>query len=211
MKISILLPYKENFSPVYPGAVSLFVKDTGNVSKYKKDIVVYGNTAFKKIFNLKYFNINLSSFKFASKSKQYVKKFIKIEEKYPSDLIEIHNRPNYLLDIVNTLGKKNLVLYFHNDPLTMTGSKSIKENLEIVKEGNVSKDEMIIRNQGLVRKLASTHINQNVPIDDLTQVGTEGLLRAVEKFAPNRGYKFSTYARAWIKQTINQSIFSILK
>ena len=106
MKISILLPYKENFSPIYPGAVSLFVKDTSNVSKYKKNIVVFGNTSFKKKFDIKYFNINLSNFKFASKSKQYVNKFIKIEEKYPSDLIEIHNRPNYLSDIVKTLGKK---------------------------------------------------------------------------------------------------------
>ena len=133
MKISILLPYKENFSPIYPGAVSLFVKDTSNVSKYKKNIVVFGNTSFKKKFDIKYFNINLSNFKFTSKSKQYVNKFIKIEEKYPSDLIEIHNRPNYLSDIVKTLGKKNLVLYFHNDPLTMTGSKSINERKFLLK------------------------------------------------------------------------------
>ena len=133
MKISILLPYKENFSPIYPGAVSLFVKDTSNVSKYKKNIVVFGNTSFKKKFNIKYFNINLSNFKFTSKSKQYVNKFIKIEEKHPSDLIEIHNRPNYLSDIVKSLGKKNLVLYFHNDPLTMTGSKSINERKFLLK------------------------------------------------------------------------------
>ena len=52
MKISILLPYKENFSPEYAGAVSLFVKDTVNISKYKKDINIYGNTSFKKGFNL---------------------------------------------------------------------------------------------------------------------------------------------------------------
>ena len=38
MKISILLPYKENFSPVYAGAVSLFVKDTVRLSEYKKYI-----------------------------------------------------------------------------------------------------------------------------------------------------------------------------
>jgi hypothetical protein len=133
MKISILLPYKENFSPVYPGAVSLFVKDTANLSKYKKNIIVYGNTNYKKLFNIKYYNIALSSFKLTSKSKQYVNKFIKLEEKTPSDLIEIHNRPNYLSDIVNTLGKKNLVLYFHNDPLTMTGSKSINERKFLLK------------------------------------------------------------------------------
>ena len=133
MKISILLPYKENFSPIYPGAVSLFVKDTANLSKYKKDIVVYGNTNYKKIFPIKYFNIALSSFKFQSKSKQYVEKFIKIEKNNPSDLIEVHNRPNYLSEIVKSLGKKNLVLYFHNDPLTMTGSKSINERKFLLK------------------------------------------------------------------------------
>ena len=99
MKISILLPYKENFSPIYPGAVSLFVKDTAKLSKYKKNIMVYGNTNYKKIFPVKYFNISLSNFKFQSKSKQYVNKFIKIEENEPSDLIEVHNRPNYLADM----------------------------------------------------------------------------------------------------------------
>ena len=39
MRISILLPYKENFSPDYPGAVSIFVKDTTILSKYKKNMV----------------------------------------------------------------------------------------------------------------------------------------------------------------------------
>ena len=48
MKISILLPYKENFSPIYPGAVSLFLKDTIPLSKFKKKIFVYGNTQYKK-------------------------------------------------------------------------------------------------------------------------------------------------------------------
>ena len=48
MKISILLPYKENFSPEYPGAVSLFVYETSKISKFKKLINVYGNTNYKK-------------------------------------------------------------------------------------------------------------------------------------------------------------------
>ena len=48
MKIAILLPYKENFSPDYPGAVSLFVNETSINSKFKKDITVFGNTSFKK-------------------------------------------------------------------------------------------------------------------------------------------------------------------
>ena len=59
MKISVLLPYKENFSPDYPGAVSLFVYETSRISKYKKGITVFGNTEYKKKFNLRYINISL--------------------------------------------------------------------------------------------------------------------------------------------------------
>ena len=60
MKISILLPYKENFSPEYAGAVSLFVKDTVSVSSFKKFITVFGNTNYKKGFNIKYHNLLLN-------------------------------------------------------------------------------------------------------------------------------------------------------
>ena len=53
MKISILLPYKENFSPEYPGAVSLFVYETTKISKNNKIITVYGNTEYKNKFDIK--------------------------------------------------------------------------------------------------------------------------------------------------------------
>ena len=57
MKISILLPYKENFSPIYPGAVSLFVKDTTLHSKYKNNIKIYGSTSYKKKLLKNYVNV----------------------------------------------------------------------------------------------------------------------------------------------------------
>ncbi len=133
MKISILLPYKENFSPIYPGAVSLFVNDTVKISKYKKNITIFGNTHFKKLFKLNYRNIPLSRFRFRSSSKKYVSEFVKIEKNYKSDLIEIHNRPNYLEDLAESLEKRNYVLYFHNDPLTMTGSKTILQRKFLLK------------------------------------------------------------------------------
>jgi glycosyltransferase involved in cell wall biosynthesis len=133
MKISILLPYKENFSPEYPGAVSLFVNDTSKLSKYKKNIIIYGNTNYKKTFNLNYKNINLSKIRFSSQSKRYVAEFYKLEKEKNSDLIEIHNRPNYLFTLIPKLGKKNYVIYFHNDPLTMAGSKSVNERKYLLK------------------------------------------------------------------------------
>ena len=127
MKISILLPYKENFSPEYPGAVSLFVNDTARISRYKKNITIFGNTIYKKKFKLKYHDIPLSKFPFQSQSKKYVNEFLKMEKYNKSDLIEIHNRPNYLNVLVNNLENRSYVLYFHNDPLTMTGSKTVEQ------------------------------------------------------------------------------------
>ena len=66
MKISILLPYKENFSPDYAGAVSLNINDTLKISKYNNNTIVFGNTKYKNIFNLKYKNISLDKKLFQS-------------------------------------------------------------------------------------------------------------------------------------------------
>ena len=127
MKISILLPYKENFSPIYAGAVSLFVKDTTKISKFKNFITVYGNTSLKNVYKLSYKNIYLNKNLIQSGSKIYVEEFLKYEKKSPSNIIEIHNRPIYLSHISKNKLKSKIVLYFHNDPLTMSGSKTIKD------------------------------------------------------------------------------------
>ena len=133
MKISILLPYKENFSPEYPGAVSLFVYETSKISKYKKSIVVFGNTGYKKKFNLKYININTKKNFFYSQTRDYVSKFIKIEKTINSSIIEVHNRPSYIHLINSSINNRILTLYFHNDPLSMEGSKTVKERKKLLK------------------------------------------------------------------------------
>ena len=133
MKISILLPYKENFSPEYPGAVSLFVYETSKISKFKKLINVYGNTNYKKKFNLKYTNIDLKKKLFSSQTNDYVKKYITLEKKNDSSIIEVHNRPSYIHLINQELKNRILTLYFHNDPLTMEGSKSIEQRKKLLK------------------------------------------------------------------------------
>ncbi len=132
MKISILLPYKENFSPIYAGAVSLFVKDTTILSKFKKNITIYGNTDLKKIYKLNYKNIFLKKNLIQSGSKVYVEEFLKYEKNNPSDIIEIHNRPNYFHLIYGKIKNKKIVLYFHNDPLTMTGSRSVLDRKKLL-------------------------------------------------------------------------------
>ena len=133
MKIAILLPYKENFSPEYPGAVSLFVNETSKISKYKKEIIVFGNTNYKKKYNLKYININLIKNPLSSQTREYVNKFSKIQKKYNISLFEVHNRPSYIFQLNKIIPKKIFSLYFHNDPLSMDGSKTIEERKKLLK------------------------------------------------------------------------------
>jgi len=150
MKISILLPYKENFSPLYPGAVSLFINDTSKISKYKKYIKVYGSTDYKKVFNISYQNIELSKRFIGSQTKLYISKFVKYERNDPSELIEIHNRPIYLRYLSKKLNNRTFTLFFHNDPLSMEGSKSIndrnfllKNSYRIIFNSNWSKNRFL--------------------------------------------------------------------
>ena len=133
MNVCILLPYKENFSSEYAGAVSIFIRDTILKSKYKNQTTVYGITQFKKDFLKKYINLSLTNKSiFQSSSNLYVENFIKRKEVCKADIIEIHNRPNYLKNIL-LIKKPKKILFFHNDPLTMNGSKSIKERLYLIK------------------------------------------------------------------------------
>ncbi len=133
MKISILLPYKENFSPQYPGAVSLFVFETSKKSNFKKNITVYGSTKLKKKFPIKYTNITLLNLPLTSQTRNYVNKFVKLEKKNNSSIIEIHNRPSYVKIISSQIKDRVISLYFHNDPLSMDGSKSINDRKFLLK------------------------------------------------------------------------------
>ena len=136
MKISILLPFKENYSPNYAGAVSLFVNDTINESKHKDSINIFGNTSYKKFLSKNYTNVQFKKKLFSSTNKLYVENFIKVENKINSDLIEVHNRPSYIF-LIRKNYHKLLFLFFHNDPLQMNGSRSVQDRIKLL--NNVDK------------------------------------------------------------------------
>ena len=138
LKIATILPYKENYSFEKASAASLWVAEFFKNSNFKKNNFIYGNTISKNFLTKNYINIPLKSIKskFISSTKEYSNKLINKINNKKFDIIEIHNRPLILFNLKEKI-ESRYVFYFHNDPLSMKGSKSINERLFILK--NVEK------------------------------------------------------------------------
>ena len=134
MKIAILLPFKDTYTKNKAGSASIWVKDFIKNSKFKKNITVYGyikNLVKEDLINKKnYININYNfEYFIGSKNKKYVQIFNSLIKNKKIDIIELHNRPNYINYLDKDLKK---ILIFHNDPLKLNGSESLDERKKII-------------------------------------------------------------------------------
>ncbi|MGW6480770.1 sigma-70 family RNA polymerase sigma factor [Streptomyces sp. NPDC055059] len=90
-----------------------------------------------------------------------------------------------------------------------TGEEPDQETLNALPPDDIricARDCLVLHNQRLVRSMVPRYLNQGLDYDDLFQHGVLGLMRAARKFNPAKGFKFSTYATWWIRQSITRAI-----
>jgi len=111
----------------------------------------------------------------------------------------------------NRLGVNDPTQLYLNElskSVLLTAEEEIKYGRLVQQGDQDARKHMIESNLRLVVKISRRYMNRGLPMLDLIEEGNLGLIRAVEKFDPEKGFRFSTYATWWIRQTIERAIMN---
>jgi len=196
IKIHIILPYKESLDFNKAGAVALYVIENKKYSKYKKNIKIISSDDSS--------NFNLFT------NRNYIINYCKKKKKKKKNIIEIHNRPEYVKYVKKNFPNSKITLTFHNDPLSLRKSKKLDERKYLIK--TCSKIIFISKwiQQRFFAGLKNTNYTKTdivyhaVNIPKLKKINKKKNILFVGKLNESKGYNiFINAAKKFIK--INKS------
>ena len=141
--------------------------------------------------------------------------YIGISHISSDDTISLYLREMSRVPLLNSEEERSLAIRIEKgDEAKITlgqldGNATIQQKSELqelITSGQEARDHLIKANTRLVVSIAKRYTNRGVPFLDLIQEGNLGLMKAVEKFDYTKGFRFSTYATWWIRQTITRAI-----
>lgn len=184
--------------------VRLYLQEIGRVSLLRRDEEVSEAQKVQRYMRL----LDLRT-EFANKSDEVVARFVNLIDAHDRLASQLGHRPS-----LERWAAASGIALPDLKPSIAAGKRrwaelagmNVQELEHIQAQGIQAKEHMIKANLRLVVSVAKKYQNRGLELLDLIQEGTLGLERAVEKFDPTKGYRFSTYAYWWIRQGITRAI-----
>jgi RNA polymerase nonessential primary-like sigma factor len=195
--------YKPN-SRTSTDLVRIYLQEIGRVPLLKRDEEVSEAQQVQR-----YMNLLEQRRKSAKKGDDILQAYVNLIDVHDRLVSQLGHRPaikRWAVEVnMDAVELKQILTKGKHRWAEVTGL-NVQELEQIQKEGIKAKEHMIKANLRLVVSVAKKYQNRGLELLDLIQEGTLGLERAVDKFDPTKGYRFSTYAYWWIRQGITRAI-----